>query len=384
MKNNINTLKILIIVKSIDGGTGTFILDFLKIKKLYKDGEIVIKTLVLERPTYRKIKEKGFKYLRREGFYPQHYSLAFRNFLAFYKEILWIRKWITKSNPQIIVGIDMRCNLLAIVSKLLSRRPFKVVATSHIDLGRMLFDKSTPILNFILRFIIHFFYNQADILVGVSKELSSNLKKDFHLKQSITTIYNGLNITRAKPHIVSKKDRKVIISVGRLSRQKDFETLIKAFSMLLKQMTKIELWILGDGPKRQELKKLVKKYSLEKQIIFFGWINNVKSYISQADIFVLSSKMEGFGYVLIEAMQGGIPVISTNTPYGPKEILGNGKYGILVPIGQPVKMQKAMFEVLSNKNKYNYFSKKSMERSKYFSIDEMIKGYKYVISKLVD
>lgn len=377
-------LKILVLVKSIDGGTGTFLLNFLKIGKAFKDRKVIINTLVLERPAYRNLGKYRFDYFRKKNFYPQHYSLAIRNFAGFFNEFFWLKRKVDGFNPQIILAIDMRCNLLATVCKFFSQRQPKVIATNHIDLGKTIFDKSTPNVNNILKVLIKFFYNRADILVGVSKELSKNLKKDFGLTKDIVTVYNGLEMKTGNRKIKSHSGEKIIITIARLVEQKDHDNLIKAFAILQQKMPKTKLWILSDGPKRQELETLVIKLGMEKKIIFWGWVRDIKTLLAKSDLFVLSSKREGFAYALLEAMRMGIPIISTDTPYGPREILGKGKFGVLVPVDRPEIMAKAILNIFSDKHKYRYYSEKSIERSQYFSVDKMLEGYKSLITELID
>ena len=374
--------KVLIIVKSIDGGTGTFLLNLQKIEKSYEDRRVIIKTLVLEKPTYRPLGKLRSDFFSKIGFYPEHYHLAFQNIIEFYKELFWVWKKIRTFEPQVILAVDVRCNLLSIICKVLSLGRIKVIATTHIDLLKCISDKSTPIVRSLLKVSINIFYNQADVLVGVSNDLSKNLRSDFNLSKDVVTIYNGLKKRPSSPRSWPSGDKNIIITISRLVEQKDHSNLIKSFQLLQEKLSNTELWILGDGPKRGELEKLVGQLGLKKKIAFFGWIKNPGSYVAKSDLFVLSSKREGMPYVLLEAMSQGIPVISTNTPYGPKEVLDNGKYGILVPMGRPDKMYKAMLELLNNRQKHEFYSKKSLERSKFFSIEKMLYSYKLLITEL--
>lgn len=383
MNNRVSKkIKLLIIVKSIDGGTGTFLFNFLKIKKIFQRGEVNIKTLVLERPTYRNVGRFNPEYFRSKNFYPQKYSLSPFNFISFFDELLWVKRKLGKYKSTAILSVDLRCNLLAIIAKMLFFNNIKIIATNHINLGRTIFDKSTPAIHFILRWAIRHFYNQADVLVCVSKELSINLKRDFNLNQQIITVYNGVKIKLDKTRRSFKKGGKVIITIARLVEQKDHMNLIKAFDLLQRKLPNTELWILSDGPKRKEIETSVNRLKLDKKIKLLGWVKTNIPYLKRSDVFVLSSKREGFAYVLVEAMSQGIPVVSTNTPYGPSEVLDNGKYGLLVPMDDPVSMKNAILKILTDKEKSEYYSKKSLERSKYFSEEKMLTNYKKIIRNL--
>lgn len=116
----------------------------------------------------------------------------------------------------------------------------------------------------------------------------------------------------------------LIIAVGRLYLQKDYSTLIRALTELRKQRPS-HLLILGEGNERESLERLIHDLNLEEDVVLAGFVNNPLAYMNRASLFVLSSKSEGFGNVLVEAMACGTPVVSTDCPSGPTEILENGK-----------------------------------------------------------
>jgi len=382
-------IKLLIIVKSIDGGTGTFVLNFLKIKKLFKGNKLIVKTAVLEEPNYRdigRVNKNNFIFFRKKGFYPHNYRLSLKNTLNFIEELRWVNNLIRDFNPHVILGIDIHCNLLAQINKLIFFPKVKTILSTHIDLGETLSQKSAPLVNFVLKKFVCFFYKRANELVCVSKNLAKDLQETFELNKKVLVIYNGSDFKRepnGRPSRIFKKGG-IIITVARLVEQKDHTTLVKAFGLVLKELPNSKLWITSSGPLKNKLVKLTSNLKLSKNVKFLGWVRNIQSYIRKSDILVLSSKREGFGYVLLEAMSQGKPVISTNTPYGPSEILDNGKYGILVPVGDKLAMKKAIVNLLTDRKKCDYYAKKALERSKFFSLDKMLKSYKKTIIKLID
>jgi glycosyltransferase involved in cell wall biosynthesis len=137
------------------------------------------------------------------------------------------------------------------------------------------------------------------------------------------------------------------MGAGRLTREKDFVTLIKAFKQV-RQHTDCKLVIIGEGPLRLSLERLVEALDLKDHVSLPGYAANPYAWMKKASLFVLSSAWEGSGNVLIEAMSMGVPAVSTDCPYGPSETLANGKYGALVPVGDPESMAKAMLDTLSN------------------------------------
>lgn len=375
-------IKILVILKNIDSGTGTFVLTLLKLS-IYNPNIFNIKVLVLEKPSYRKIVNKNIKILRPPSFYPQKHSFSPSNFYFFIQELLEIKSIVSQFNPNIIMGVDLRCNLLATLSKYFSKNRIKVVTTTHIDLKTLTLDRSNKAIKILFKVIISLFYDLADTNVTVSKKLATNLKKMFNITKKVTTIYNGLDL---KPGIARKLRRENnynIISVASMSAQKDHDTLLKAFVLVNRAFPKSKLLLVGDGPKKSNLKKITKKIKLTKKVMFLGWSKKVNYLLKKSDLFVLSSKSEGFGFVLVEAMSQGLPIISTNTPHGPDEILDNGKYGILTPIGNEKLMAENIINTLNNSKKYSYYSKQSLKRSKYFTEAKMLNNYKNLFLKLV-
>jgi glycosyltransferase involved in cell wall biosynthesis len=125
------------------------------------------------------------------------------------------------------------------------------------------------------------------------------------------------------------KDKKYIIGIGRLTKQKNFNLLINGFNQIKKKYHEYELIIIGEGEKKDELLKLIKSHGLEKEVHLLGFKNNVYKYLKRADCFILTSLWEDPGFVLIEAGLSNTTVISSDCKNGPEEILGNGKNGYL-------------------------------------------------------
>jgi glycosyltransferase involved in cell wall biosynthesis len=142
----------------------------------------------------------------------------------------------------------------------------------------------------------------------------------------------------------------VILGVGRLEPQKDFPTLIRAFAQI-RQVQTARLVILGEGPDKPQLQSLIEELGLQSDVTLAGYTSNPFAYMAKASVFVLSSAWEGFGIVIAEALAVGTPVVSTNCPSGPAEILDNGKYGFLTPVGDAKSLAEATLKVLSGEAK---------------------------------
>lgn len=142
-------------------------------------------------------------------------------------------------------------------------------------------------------------------------------------------------------------DGPVIATAGRLVPVKDHQTLIAAFA-LLRQRRPARLIIFGEGPLESELRAQAASLGIADSMMLPGYVNDPQACYRAADLFVLSSTSEGFGNVLIEAMAEGVPVVSTDAPHGPREILADGRYGILTPVGDVAALAAAMDEALDN------------------------------------
>lgn len=146
---------------------------------------------------------------------------------------------------------------------------------------------------------------------------------------------------------LADRNRPLILAVGELCRRKDFATLIRAFHRLPAELD-ARLMILGEGRHRLKLERMIEKRGLQSCVVLPGFLPNPYPYMARADLFVLSSICEGSPVVLMEALAAGTPVVATDCPSGPREILRNGLLGPLVPVCDPTALALAMKRVLSS------------------------------------
>ena len=204
-----------------------------------------------------------------------------------------------------------------------------------------------------------------------------------------------LNIVNLRSHLIynliinEKKRKKLnffnkfkglkILNIGRLTNQKDQLTIIKSLNILRRKGINFRCSIIGRGTFKNVLNTEINKLNLNKNIKLVGFKSHAEQYISQSDIFVLSSKFEGLPNVLIESQKYGVPVISSNCPTGPKEILMNGKLGELFPVGNYIILANKLFDFSQNKKILKLKSSKAKKYLKRF--DPIINSRKY--SKLI-
>jgi glycosyltransferase involved in cell wall biosynthesis len=199
------------------------------------------------------------------------------------------------------------------------------------------------------------FYPWADEIVAVSSGVADDLAKIIKVpRKQIRVIYNPV----IPPDIWQKSQEPithlwfnpgeppVILGVGRLTEQKDFPTLIRAFAQVRK-VRPSRLMILGVGSERSNLDALIRELGLENDAVILGFQENPYAYMARCAVFALSSAWEGFGNVIVEALAVGTPVVACDCPSGPAEILADGKYGALVPVGDSSAIANSILKVLS-------------------------------------
>jgi glycosyltransferase involved in cell wall biosynthesis len=290
-------------------------------------------------------------------------------------------RYLRAEEPVALISGMPHVNVVALGAKLLAGTSTVVILTEHIDRsgagrrslrGRAL-DKVASIA-----------YRFADHVVGVSEGVSDDVARVFRLpRERVRTIYNPVDVAtvaaRANEPIVlpwgADAPSPLIVAVGRLVQQKDVETLLRAFALLLPQRDS-RLAVIGDGPRREDLESLARDLQLADRVHFAGFQSNPYSWMRRADLFVLSSRYEGLGNVLIEAMACGTPVVSTDCPSGPREILEDGRWGRLVSPGNPDELAAAMIASLSDSEPPNV-SKRAAD----FAPERAVERYANLIGK---
>ena len=292
------------------------------------------------------------------------------------RSIFKLVSYLNTEKPTVLLSAQTHFNVVAILAKLFSTWKGKLVLSEHITIGNMTHNWKEKLFPLIARLS----YRLADLVLLVSEGAANHFIERTHLPASlIRTIYNPFDIEKIRimaeetPHHpwFPSSDSPIFISAGRLTRQKDFPTLLKAFQIVKAQLPNAKLVILGDGEDRNELEKLAQELEIQNSVDLPGFVKNPFAMIARADAFILSSRWEGFGNVIVEALACGTPVISTNCPSGPAEILGNGAYGTLVPVGDAQSLAQAMLREIAVPTPRN----KLRDRANDFSIEKIVPEY---------
>jgi glycosyltransferase involved in cell wall biosynthesis len=195
---------------------------------------------------------------------------------------------------------------------------------------------------------------RATKAIAVSRGVGRDLVASGFRDEQIAVIHNplppvdsrGSDTHPWRADLAAMGEGPVIVTLGRLVPVKDHRTLMEAFS-LLGSAGGYRLVVFGEGPLKEDLQAHAVSLGISERTLFPGYVNDPTACYACADLFVLSSLKEGFGNVLIEAMAAGVPVVSTDAPYGPREILADGQFGTLVPVGDAPAMAKAISETLT-------------------------------------
>ncbi len=263
--------------------------------------------------------------------------------------------YLRREKPVALLAAKTPANLAAVLARRLADVPTRIVISERTHLSQEV--QGPRRRKWRWRFIIPAIqqvYPWADALVTVSNGVADDLSQCTGIpRDRITTIYNPIVspelIDKARAHLdhswFQRGNPPVLLGAGRLTPQKDFPTLLRAFARLRAERC-VRLLILGEGQQRAELETLASALGVAQDVALPGFVENPYAYMERAAVFVLSSAWEGLPGVLIQALACGCPVVSTDCPSGPAEILAGGIYGKLVPVGDAAALAKALASTL--------------------------------------
>lgn len=262
-------------------------------------------------------------------------------------------KMFHKNEYDLIFSAEDHLNVIVLLAAILTKSKSKISASSRVTpfdtYSNIWFSK-----NWVLKILTKMTMRRATVLSCVSKDMVLQYKSIFKNSKH-QCIYNIVDDEDSRKKMIEPVDHPwlnhnkypVIIASGRLAHWKGFEYLIKSMPKILKS-TKAKLLILGDGELKQQLTDLISELNLHDSIELIGFVSNPLKYYYRANVFVLSSNVEGLPNVLIEAMMCGCTPVSTDCPTGPREILINKKYGYLVPMRDESAIAEAVIDALAN------------------------------------
>lgn len=343
-----------LLINEDNGKEGNFFID--QIPKEIKCKFVIDKEIIRKINLYRELKKKNFIYKLLYNYYLGKRKKSYNKN---------IKELVRKEEYDYL--IDFTCQLPI---ELCDNRVF---SWAHVSLDKF---KNKKFIEEKIKRINKLIVLNKD-MKEEGKKLFKNIQEDkfkvlynfFDIGKILKLSDNDLELNNKEKELIQDN---YLFACCRIDKQKDIDTLIEAYKILKEKYNiKEKLYIAGNGDQKERLENLVKKYNLEKDIIFLGTQKNPYIWMKKAEAFIHSSYYEGFGLVLVEALISNGMVISSDCPVGPREILENGKSGMLFPVGNKEKLVEEILEVLNNKEIIKKYRTESKRRIKDFSKEKI-------------
>lgn len=288
--------------------------------------------------------------------------------------VLSLAHYIRVERPVAMVSTLDYCNVVFLVATMFTRtRLRKVIREANVlqEDFESIITRSRAI---ILRTLMRLFYRRADDVIIITRDVERSLLRHRIVSADrMRRIPNPVLMEAEAPSVSASSAVPAgpfILAIGRLSQQKGFDILIRAFAKLPNREAK--LVILGEGPQESQLRALAAEQGVGERVVFPGFVDNTAPYLRLASLFVLSSRWEGFSNVLTEALAAGTPIVSTDCPGSPREVLDGGRFGRLADVGAPEQLAKAMAAELRSQTASAEARK---ERAKHYAANRVAELY---------
>ena len=291
-----------------------------------------------------------------------------------------LHRYLRENNIDTLFSLLNRPNLISCRVRKLGWQG-KIIISERVD---TIAYYKTRMLGFLMLRMVKKYYPLADKVTVISAGIADSLKQ-LGIKDC-KVIYNPVHVNSEKLQSQKKNTLFTFINVARFDEQKNHRLLLESFARMSNKDSRLVL--LGKGKLQHSLEKLAKQLHIEDRVEFPGFQRNVNEHLQRSDCFVFSSDFEGLGNVIIEALNNGIPVISTDCPHGPREILDPetkgkiitneidlAKYGILVPVKRADLLAAAMDKMYADATLRDNYARLSLERVKDFDIKKIAREY---------
>ncbi len=292
--------------------------------------------------------------------------------------------YFRREKPDCFIASLDYANIIASFAHKLSRSKSKLILWEHSVTS--IHSQTTISTFFILRYwLVNYFYKHAQHIVAASQGIAKDMVSNFRIpEEKLHIIYNPIEYNKIillanqqeVDYCPEIDKEKYIISVGRLVQAKNYPLLIKAYSLLAEDNL-FKLIIVGDGPEKQHLQQLISELNLDGRVVLVGYLNNPFPLIKNAELVILSSAWEGFSLVLIETLALKKNIVATDCPSGPREILDDGKFGLLVPMNNPKKLAEGISKIINGGVKFD--EDLLLQRAKYFTIEKSFNQFMEII-----
>ncbi len=286
-----------------------------------------------------------------------------------FRRLLVLRKAIKDSSPDFVISFLNRTNIRTLL------------ATRGMNLPVIISEQTDPVrgnLETIWRWLQKQTYPFAGRVVAHTEQAAKYLSEA--LKCRVVVIPNPVVEAEIKPK-VTQQEPSVLVAVGALEKEKGFDILLQSVAQIAPRHPRLVLRIFGEGTQRDYLESLRAELGLTRQVYLPGQVKNIFQQLSEADLFVMPSRIEGFGNALCEAMACGLPVIATDC-MGPREIIRDGVTGVLVPVEDAKTLAQAISELLDNAERRRLLAAQAREIMRRVSLEAVIKQWDGLLAEL--
>ena len=364
------------------GGAERVLIELLK----YLNREKYDLTLVINRP---------------EGYFfnkiPEHVNVIVRSdkrrsYFDLYDRIFGLPNIINKENTDLVIAIMSGAGRSLLRTRFFVKKDTKMIVRIGQNPTKKLAQNTSWLWSRIELFEIKKFFPKADGIIATSEGIQNNLvNTDLVNKDNVHVIYNPLDLDMINQKKIEDfplpqsftNSYKLIVAVGRLVPQKGYDTMLRAFRKIRKQIP-TKLIILGGGYLESNLRIKIREFDLESDVQLAGFVENPWAYLQRADLYLSTSRYEGFHLTIVEAMACGVVPVATDCDYGPREIITDGVDGKLVPVNNTELIAEAIIDLLQHPGKRKEMADKAAKRAKDFDVSIIVKEYEELFDSLLN
>jgi glycosyltransferase involved in cell wall biosynthesis len=301
-----------------------------------------------------------------------------------FNTIFSLISFLRKKEYSVIVSYLDNYNVLVYIANLFHiKKPLHIVCEQTTDYEFFKNSKMSKWKQNVFKFALKTTYNRVDHIIAVSQNLKKYLVDELSIKQPITVIHNGIdtrkfNLTLPERSSINENfaNAKIkLLCIARLDFQKNIMFLLDSFNLVKDELKDANLFILGSGPLKKEVEEKIDLLNLNDRVFLLGFCSNPEEYLKLSDVFLLASRYESFGNVIIEAFACGVPVVTTNYGSVVNEIITSNNLGKIIRQSDAQGFASAIVYVVGNKEKYNKVMLNNYARSKF---DVSVKAEEYI------
>lgn len=295
-------------------------------------------------------------------------------------ELAW---FLRRRDADAVMSFLVRSNLILVLTRWLGNRRRIIISERCATDVQYAGDTAASRM---IRRLITTFYPLADRIVAISKGVKDSLVRLHVPGERVRVIYNPQQLDEIVASLPANGrprpagDPFTIVAAGRLTAQKDYPTLFEAVRQLCREGLDVRLVIFGEGPDEAKLRTLARELEIDARIEWRGWVPSPHAEMAACDAFVITSRWEGFGNVIVEAMACGLPVVCTDCESGPREILGDGEYGLLVPVRDSAAVAAALRQFVADPALRAKYRALGLERARDFDVTRIVEQYVAVLT----